>query len=66
MTISSIFFLVIREKEHKSDATNEHPDGVACDVAHGLVPAIGIRFFSPTLSIGKYTLKVRVSEMKPN
>ena len=33
---------------------------------YSLVPATGIRFLSPMLPRGKYTLEVRVSEMKPN
>ncbi len=30
------------------------------------VPATGLRWLSPQLPKGKYTLEVRVSEMKPN
>ena len=33
---------------------------------YSLVPATGIRFLSPMLPKRKYTLEVRVSEMKPN
>jgi hypothetical protein len=33
---------------------------------YSLVPSTGVRFISPTLPKGKYTLEVRVSEMKPN
>ena len=33
---------------------------------YSLVPATGLRWLSPRLPMGKYTLEVRVSEMKPN
>ena len=33
---------------------------------YSLVPATGIRFLSPMLAKGKYTLELRIAEMKPN
>ena len=33
---------------------------------YSLVPATGIRFLSPMLAKGKYTLELRIASMKPN